>query len=174
MIRRKEGRCGVTEGLAHVVDSIGGIAATIPARSWAMDRLSDLLLAIIGLAGGFSVGSAFVALLIVLDLIPRLVQLTRAHRRSWLFESAILIGALYWICADQFRWILGWPPAALLVPSIFHGVFVGMFAAALTEVLNVLPIIAKRLRLKPYLFPLLIAMMLGKVAGSLVEWLWLD
>ena len=138
------------------------------------DWLADIVLAIIGLAGGFSVGSAFVALLIVLDLIPRLVQLTSAHRRSWLFESAILIGAVYWICADQFRWVLGWSAGILLIPAVFQGVFVGMFAAALTEVLNVLPIIAKRLRLKPYLFTLLIAMMLGKVAGSLVEWLWLD
>lgn len=163
----------MTDGLALIVDSIGGNAAMVAARSWAMSRGADLLLAVIGLAGGLSVGSAFVALLIVLDLIPRLVQLTKAHRRSWLFESAILTGSVYWICADQFRWVLGWPPAVLLVPSIFQGVFVGMFAAALTEVLNVLPIIAKRLRLKPNLFPLLIALMLGKVVGSLVEWLWL-
>lgn len=139
-----------------------------------VDWLAGAALAAIGLAGGFAVGSAFVALLIVLDLIPRLVQLTRAHRRSWLFESAILLGVLYWLCADQFHWVLGLPPGFLLLPAVFQGVFVGMFAAALTEVLNVLPIIAKRLRLKPYLFVLLVAMMLGKVTGSLVEWLWLE
>lgn len=164
----------MSDGLAFAARAIHGLVGSVPAISRMKDWLMDLLLAAIGLAGGFTVGSAFVALLIVLDLIPRLVQLTKAHRRSWLFESAILIGAVYWICADQFHWKLGWPPAALLVPSIFQGVFVGMFAAALTEVLNVLPIIAKRLRLKPYLFPLLIAMMLGKVVGSLVEWLWLE
>jgi stage V sporulation protein AB len=133
---------------------------------------SGTLLAVVGMAGGFSVGSAFVALLIVLDLIPRLVQLTRAHRRSGLFESAILFGALYWICADQFHWILGWPAGLLLIPAVFQGVFVGMFAAALTEVLNVLPILSKRFRLKPYLFSLLMAMVLGKVTGSLIDWLW--
>ncbi|WP_123040857.1 stage V sporulation protein AB [Cohnella candidum] len=136
------------------------------------DWLTGTLLAAVALAGGFSVGSAFVALLIVLDLIPRLVQLTQAHRRSGLFESAILLGALYWISADQFHWILGWPAWLLLVPAVFQGVFVGMFAAALTEVLNVLPIISKKLRLKPYLFSLLMAMVLGKVAGSLIDWLW--
>ena len=42
--------------------------------------------------------------------------------------------------------------------------------AALTEVLNVLPILAKRLRLTGYLFGLLMAMVAGKVAGSLFDW----
>lgn len=136
------------------------------------DVLSHLLLAVVGLSGGFTVGSAFVALLIVLDLIPRLVQLTRAHRRSGLFESAIVFGALFWMCADLYDWRMGWPSGWLLMPAVFQGVFVGMFAAALTEVLNVIPIVSERLSLKPYLFSLLLALALGKVAGSLVDWLW--
>lgn len=129
-----------------------------------------ILLCMIGLAGGFAVGSAFVALLIVLDLIPRLVQLTRAYRRAAVFESAILSGALYWSCADFFDLNFAFHESILLLPAVFQGVFVGMFAAALTEVLNVLPILSKRLKLRPYLFWLLIAMALGKVAGSLAEW----
>jgi stage V sporulation protein AB len=137
-----------------------------------VDWLSGILLAVVGLAGGFSVGSAFVALLIVLDLIPRLVQLTKAHRRAGLFESAILFGAVYWSCADMFEWKMALPPGVLVLPAVFQGVFVGMFAAALTEVLNVIPILSKRFKLKKYLFSLLIAMVLGKVAGSLIDWLW--
>ncbi|KIL34923.1 stage V sporulation protein AB [Cohnella kolymensis] len=129
-----------------------------------------MLLCVIGLAGGFAVGSAFVALLIVLDLIPRLVQLTRAYRRAAVFESAILSGTLYWSCADFFDWGFALRSIVLLVPAVFQGVFVGMLAAALTEVLNVLPILSKRLKLRPYLFSLLLAMALGKVAGSLAEW----
>jgi len=132
---------------------------------------SGFAVAFLGLAAGFAVGSAFVALLIVLDIVPRLVQFTRAHRRSWAFESALLAGAMYFSCADFFRWTLPLPNVALLAPAVFQGVFVGMLAAALTEVLNVIPIVTKRLRLKPYLFALLMAMALGKVAGSLVDWL---
>lgn len=138
-----------------------------------VEGLQNLLIVITGLAGGFAVGSAFVALLIVLDLIPRLVQLTRAYRRSAVFESGILAGALYWSCSDLFDWTFKLPVYFLLLPSIFQGLFVGMFAAALTEVLNVIPILSKRLKLMPYLFSLLIAMVLGKVTGSLVDWLWL-
>lgn len=130
----------------------------------------EAVVAAIGLSGGFAVGSAFVALLIVLDLVPRLVQLTRAHRRSTVFESALLAGVLGFSCADLFDWRLSLWPGWLLAPAIFQGVFVGMLAAALTEVLNVIPIVAKRLRLGPYLFLLLMAMVLGKVAGSLADW----
>ncbi|TVY04661.1 stage V sporulation protein AB [Cohnella terricola] len=131
------------------------------------------MLGVVGLAGGFAVGSAFVALLIVLDLIPRLVQLTRAYRRSAVFESGILFGVMCWSSADLFGWSFRLPAAVLLLPSVFQGLFVGMFAAALTEVLNVIPIVTKRLRLMPYLLSLLMAMVLGKVTGSLVDWLWL-
>ncbi|RKP57112.1 stage V sporulation protein AB [Cohnella endophytica] len=138
-----------------------------------VDVLQGVLLGTVGLAGGFAVGSAFVALLIVLDLIPRLVQLTRAYRRSAAFESAILLGALYWSCADQFDWSMKLHNYSLLLPAIFQGLFVGMFAAALTEVLNVIPIVSKRFKLKPYLLSLLMAMVLGKVTGSIVDWLWL-
>jgi stage V sporulation protein AB len=138
-----------------------------------VEGLRGLLIGITGLAGGFAVGSAFVALLIVLDLIPRLVQLTRAYRRSSVFESGILLGALYWSCSDLFNWSFQLPVQFLLLPAIFQGLFVGMFAAALTEVLNVIPILSKRLKLMPYLFSLLLAMVLGKVTGSLVDWLWL-
>lgn len=139
-----------------------------------LEACEGLLLAVMGFAGGFGVGSAFVALLIVLDLIPRLVQLTRAYRRSGVFESGLVAGTLFWCCADLFDWTTSLPAALLFVPAIFHGLFVGMFAAALTEVLNVIPIVAKRLKLKPYLFTLLMAMVLGKVAGSLVDWLWIQ
>ncbi|WEK55635.1 MAG: stage V sporulation protein AB [Candidatus Cohnella colombiensis] len=138
-----------------------------------VELLQVCLLALIGLAAGCAAGSAFIALLIVLDLIPRLVQITRAYRRTAFFESAIVAGAMYWIVADFNNWQFWLPPFALLVPAVFQGVFVGMLAAALTEVLNVLPILAKRLKLKHQLLSLLVVMVLGKVVGSLVEWLWL-
>jgi stage V sporulation protein AB len=44
-------------------------------------------------------------------------------------------------------------------------------AAALTEVVNVIPILAKRLRLEQWIAYLLLAMALGKMAGSLIQWL---
>lgn len=50
--------------------------------------------------------------------------------------------------------------------------FVGMLAAALTEVLNVLPILAKRIGFSGKIIILLMAIVFGKIAGSLFHWLY--
>lgn len=56
--------------------------------------------------------------------------------------------------------------------GLLAGVFVGMLAAALTEVLNVLPILAKRIGLRSKIIILLMAIVIGKIAGSLFHWLY--
>ncbi|ALS27708.1 stage V sporulation protein AB [Paenibacillus cisolokensis] len=129
-------------------------------------------IAFLGIAGGVAVGSGMVALLIVLDLIPRLAQIACAYRHSVWFETAVIAGSLYWTFADFLDWKIHVPArAALSFVGLIDGIFIGMLAAALTEVMNVIPILAKRLNLSDYLVALLMAMALGKTAGSLFDWL---
>lgn len=135
------------------------------------ELLSHAAAAFIGLAGGLAVGSGMVAFLVVLDIIPRLAQLTRSYDRITLYEGAVVMGSLVFTAADFFEVRLG---ASLLLPiatGLLAGCFVGLLAAALTEVVNVLPILAKRLGMSGYMRWLLLAMVLGKVFGSLFEWL---
>ncbi|QHW30237.1 stage V sporulation protein AB [Paenibacillus rhizovicinus] len=128
--------------------------------------------ALLGFAGGLGVGSALAALLIVLDIIPRLAQLTFAYRKSIWFETAVVSGAVFWSLADFLEWRMWLPKIfTMIVIGTFDGIFVGMLGAALTEVMNVLPILAKRVRLSRYLVSLVYAMVLGKVTGSLFDWL---
>ena len=137
-----------------------------------IDLAVDLFMALLGLSGGIAVGSGLVALLIVFDLIPRLAQIAKAYRKSLWYETAVISGSVYWTCADLFDWKLFFPPVVVLTCSgVFCGMFVGMLAAALTEVMNVLPIIAKRLGLSNYMAALVMAMVLGKTFGSLFDWL---
>lgn len=129
-------------------------------------------LALLGFAGGLGVGSALAALLIVLDIIPRLAQLAFAYRKSIWFETAVVSGAVFWSLADFLEWRLWLPKiVSMIVIGTFDGIFVGMLGAALTEVMNVLPILAKRVRLSRYLVTLVVAMVIGKVTGSLFDWL---
>ncbi|WP_274655276.1 stage V sporulation protein AB [Paenibacillus humicola] len=142
------------------------------------DIAANAFVALLGVGGGLAVGSGLVALLIVLDLVPRLAQIGRAYRKSIWYETAIIAGGVFWSLADFLDWRLRLPDAAALAfIGSFDGIFVGMLAAALTEVMNVLPILAKRMGLSRFIAGLLMAMVLGKVAGSLFDWLyyqWMD
>ncbi len=124
----------------------------------------------IGLSAGFTVGAGFVAFLTVLGIIPRLAQLSKSRRFIHFFENAVTAGAV-------FGTYLSFQTAKIPVPlpiemlwGLLHGIFIGMLAAALTEVLNVFPILFKRIRLNRYLLTLLLAIVLGKIFGSIFQW----
>jgi stage V sporulation protein AB len=127
--------------------------------------------AFLGLASGIAVGSGLVAFLVVLDVIPRLAQITGATTRGADLELAVVAGAMFWTVADLFEITIGGPIWILIFVGLLTGGFAGTVAAALTEVLNVFPILARRLRMETQLQWLLAAMVLGKVLGSLFEWL---
>ncbi|MDO7905122.1 stage V sporulation protein AB [Paenibacillus sp. JX-17] len=136
-----------------------------------MIELIQIVLQIsLGIAGGIAVGSGVIALFIVLDMIPRLAQLTRSYNKAHSYEGAMIVGSFAGTLADFWNWRFPLLSLAVLPAGLLSGIFIGLLAAALTEVLNVLPIMAKRLYMTPYLFGLLLAMVLGKTAGSLFDW----
>jgi len=135
--------------------------------------LGNLLMIMIGLSGGIAVGSGLVALLTVLDIIPRLAQLTRNQKRMVSFQWSLILGACFFTVIDLLDLKILLPLVHLFIMLFggIAGIFVGLLAAALTEVLNVLPILSKRLGMKKNLLALLMAMVFGKVFGSLFHWL---
>lgn len=133
--------------------------------------LEAALLAFIGIAGGVAVGGGMVAFLVVLDVLPRLAQIAKTTRVHQL-EAAVVCGVMVFTLADFFGWTFHLAPLSAVCIGLLAGCFVGMLAGALTEVLNVFPIMAKRLGIGDYIIWLLMAMVFGKVAGSLFDWLW--
>lgn len=136
-----------------------------------MSVLAYALLTIVGLGGGLAVGSGFIAFITVLDIIPRLTQLTNSHRYVKAYEWALVSGALFFTAADFFHIVMSLPIFVTAVAGILAGVFVGTLAAGLTEVLNVFPILAKRLNMDHAILIFLMAMVFGKTLGSLIQWL---
>lgn len=129
------------------------------------------LLILIGLGGGLAVGSGLVAFITVLDIIPRLTQLTNAHRHIRALEWALVMGALFFTLIDFFHLHAHLPVVVTSFYGLFAGLFIGTLAAGLTEVLNVFPILAKRINMDGSLLYLLMAVVFGKVTGSLLQWL---
>jgi len=129
----------------------------------------------IGLSSGIVIGASYVALLVIFDLIPRLAQVSKAYDRSAKLELALVSGAFGFSFLDMLNIHFMFPLIMTqIIGGIFNGIFVGMLAAALAEVMNVLPIIAKRLKLVHSLSGLMLAMVFGKVVASLIDWLFLQ
>jgi stage V sporulation protein AB len=130
-----------------------------------------VFLILVGFADGVIVGSGFVAFLIVLGIIPRLMQLTKTGKYVRAYEWSLISGSVIggWL---GLRGVTLHLSAWWLVPiGLACGIFIGMLAAALTEVLNVMPILAKRIGIgEQKIIILLMALVLGKIFGSIFHW----
>lgn len=125
---------------------------------------------IIGFSSGIAVGAGFVAFLTMLKVIPRLLQLINRQKDIYPFVFAVLSGSLlgtYFTFTDS---AFSLPLILLIFFGLFHGVFNGMLAAALAEVLNVFPILSRRIGLENSLKTILMAIVFGKIFGSLFQW----
>ncbi|CAG9608370.1 stage V sporulation protein AB [Pseudoneobacillus rhizosphaerae] len=134
--------------------------------------ISILIVMFIGLAGGLAVGTGYVAFLTVLGVIPRLTQLSKTMKMIHWYEWAVVMGALTGVLVSLEDVILFLKSYFLIPIGLATGIFYGMVAAALTEVLNVLPILAKRVGVDGKITILLMALVLGKILGSLFHWIY--
>lgn len=130
-----------------------------------------LIQATIGLAGGLAVGGGLVAFLTLLGIIPRLIQLSKSYSFIKVYIGSVIAGTLFGTYLSFTHMTWSQPVVVLFIWGAFHGIFNGMLAAALAEVLNVFPIIFRRIRVGDYFLWLLMAIVLGKIAGSLFQWI---
>lgn len=133
--------------------------------------IEALFAIVVGISGGLAVGGGFVAFISVLGIIPRLVQLSKKEKALRSFEWAVILGGLTGSVATLHDVTFRVSALVSLPVGLFAGMFVGMLAAALAEVLNVFPIFARRLKLENNLLLLMMAIVLGKITGSLFQWL---
>lgn len=131
-----------------------------------------LFVIFVGLAGGLAVGAGLIAFLTVLGIIPRLTQLTKTMDKIRYYEWGVVLGAIAGSVGSLWDPILNFSSLSLIPMGLAGGIFVGMLAAALTEVLNVLPILAKRIGVDGMITYLLMAIVLGKIFGSLFHWIY--
>jgi len=132
--------------------------------------LSKFLQILIGFSSGLAVGGGFVAFIVVLGIIPRLVQLSRTEHLLKVYSACIILGLLFgtYVSFSNITWDFSF--LMLILWGAFHGIFNGMLAAALTEVLNVFPVLFRRIHMEQYMLALLMAIVFGKVGGSLFQW----
>lgn len=129
--------------------------------------MKNLFLILIGISGGITVGSAIAAFFTLLKFVPRVVQITETNEHIVVYEYAMLLGAVTGSLLFYIDFNLSLSPLPVILIGGLCGIFLGLFTSALAEVLNVIPVFAKKFKLKGELLYIIIALILGKVAGSL-------
>jgi stage V sporulation protein AB len=126
--------------------------------------------ALAALAEGLAVGAALGALVVLLSVGARLARVTATPEFGRAYEWALACGAAAAASYEVWPWTLRGPRALAAILGGGMGIFIGMLAAALAEVVAVMPLLARRLGLVPYLPRLVLALALGKTLGA-VAWL---
>lgn len=130
-----------------------------------------LFLIIFGISSGVIVGSGVVSLLILVGIIPRMAQISKTKEFIGVYESLLVIGTLFGSLISIQGMNIRIGKVGALVSGLAYGVFVGFLSSGLTEILDYIPVVTRRLKIPAlYLKYIIIAMLVGKVIGSLIGW----
>ena len=133
--------------------------------------MREIFLVIFGGASGFLVASGVFAFIAAIGIIPRMAWRTGTRQYVRFYEDVIVLGGILGTTTMFVDYRLpswGW---LLISVALMEGIFVGVLAMALTEVLNVMPIMMRRARLTKGLQWIILAFALGKMCGSLLYYL---
>ena len=133
--------------------------------------MKSVLLAVIGISGGLTIGGALAAFVSLLDFIPRLVQITNTRKYIRFYQTSFTLGGLIFSILYLFDYSFKFSKVISMIVSLIMGAFIGLLASALAEVLNVIPVLSRKLKLKHKLRYIIISLILGKTLGSLWYWL---
>jgi stage V sporulation protein AB len=135
----------------------------------------NILLWIVGISSGLMVSAGVFTVLFVVGLIPRFAGRTYTAKYELFYEECLVFGSIAADILSVFP-IKGSLEALsgiiltglLILIGLFAGIFVGCLSIALSEVLDGIPIFARRLRLKKGVSISVLAVAIGKLVGSLI------
>lgn len=136
-----------------------------------MNLLLGLLEILLGYSAGVVVSGGVVAFISIIGIIPIMTYRTKTSFAALWYENAIVLGSV--LGSIFYIWeppLPNWPLVAVLLLFCF-GIFIGVLIIALAEVLDILPIINRRIHIRKGITLIMIALALGKLVGSLCYWL---
>ncbi len=148
--------------------------------------LGKIFLGIISMSAGFFAAGGVFTVLITVGLVPRFAGKTHTGGKVMLYEDFVVAGTIVGCILSVFEkqcqfgsfllekgivseavWtILG--NILLLVFGLFAGMFIGCFALAIAEMLNTIPIFARRIGFRHGIGIAILSVALGKLVGSII------
>lgn len=150
----------------------------------------SLFLVILGSCFGFLAAAGVFTVLVAVGLVPRFAGKTHTADKVFLYEEMVVLGTVVGSFASVFPeysqlgaflqsrfgqgsvWCEGLGICLQAVCGLFAGMFVGCLALAIAEMLDSIPIFARRISFRHGLGLAVISMAAGKLCGSLI-YFWL-
>ncbi len=145
--------------------------------------IREIMLAVCGLGFGIMVAAGVFTVLFVVGLIPRFACKTNTAKHEILYEEFIIAGTMCGCIASIYDFpyklgttMLGLSPVLynvltsllLSVIGIFTGIFIGCLALAIAELLDSVPIFARRAKLHGGFEIIVTGIALGKLIGAII------
>ena len=125
-------------------------------------------MALIGLSAGSIVAGGLFGFVVSLGIVSDFADRTGTADRIGLYEDAVAVGGILGNLVLLYEIPLTILSPLLGVFGIFSGIFVGCWALALAEVLNVFPIFLRRPNATTRAGFLTLGLAIGKVLGALI------
>ncbi len=131
-----------------------------------MYRLTGV--AFLGICFGAVIAGGLSAFLISLGIIPRYAGITRTGKNIRFYEDMVMLGAITGTLCYFYQGNLHQRNFILIFAGIFAGIFLGSWIIALEEVVNIFPVIVRRIGLTKGIGWIVVTMAIGKSLGSLL------
>lgn len=137
--------------------------------------IRNLWLLLVGLGAGGTVAGGVFTIFTAVGLVPRFADRTHSADRIIRYETMIIWGCLFGTLFSLFGHIMieaGWSLAFLgngflAIAGLFFGAYVGTLAISIAELLEAIPIMLHRVKLKKGIRLILFSFALGKLMGAL-------
>lgn len=130
-----------------------------------------LLSVLVGFSGGVVIAGGVFAFIAIIGIIPRLMQKTKTSKYVMLYENIIILGGIFG--SITMIWDINIPIGKIgsSIIGFAFGIFVGCLAVSLAEILDVIPIMTRRMTIKKGIGFFLISIAIGKAIGALIYWM---
>lgn len=136
--------------------------------------INRVILGWVAFGAGFAIAGGFIAFISLIGIVTRLAGLTKTANAIPTYENSMALGLILFNLLSLYHPNLRWIPHAaglslIHIGSFFTGIFAGCLAGALAEVVNIIPIFSRRVKLRKG-FPYMVkAAAVGKCIGCLIQ-----
>lgn len=126
----------------------------------------QILLAVIGLSAGVAVSGGLFSFVVELGVIADFADRTHTGDKVLFYEDCTALGGIVGNVLYVFHIAIPAGDWGLAVFGSFAGIFVGCWAMALAEILNVFPVFMRRIRITRYICAFIVSLAVGKGVGA--------